>query len=118
MAAPLVLVVEDEPDLRDLFCLMLEQDGHRVIAVGEGRDVVDLATEHRPDLVMLDLTLPDVSGLDVLRSLRLESQVPVLVVTGLAGNEALAAGATDYVLKPFRPAELIRRVSLLLEKAS
>ncbi len=110
-----MLVVEDEPDLRDLFCLMLEQAGHRVIAVGDGSEVVDLATEHRPDLVVLDLTLPGLSGIDVLRSLRRESQVPVLVVSGLATHDALAAGATDYVLKPFRPAELLRRVGLLLE---
>ena len=121
MGTPLVLLAEDDPDLRDLIGLLLESDSLRVVAVGDGLDVLTACADERPDLVLLDLTLPGLDGVDVTRAIRAEPhlvEVPILLVTGLGResgvDDGLAAGADGYLLKPFRPAELSRRVADLL----
>jgi len=121
MGTPLVLLAEDDPDLRDLIGLLLESDSLRVVAVGDGLDVLPACADERPDLVLLDLTLPGLDGVYVTRAIRAEPrlvEVPILLVTGLGResgvDDGLAAGADDYLLKPFRPAELSRRVADLL----
>jgi two-component system response regulator MtrA len=125
MTSPLVVVAEDEPDLRDLFRIMLEHDGLRVHTVADGPSVVPACTAERPDLLLLDLTLPGLGGVAVTEALRAEpslTRLPVLIITGLGRESgvdaAMAAGANDYLIKPFRPAELNRRVALLLGRAA
>ena len=120
---PLVLVAEDDDDLRELVAMVLEHDGHRVVAVGEGTEALAACSAHSPDLLVLDLSLPGMTGVEICRALRADpvlADVPVLLVTGMARSsgvdEGLAAGADDFMMKPFRPAELIDRVSRLLSR--
>ena len=125
MDSALVLVAEDDPDLRDLLQMTLENQGLRVETVADGNAVVPACLEHRPDLLLLDLNLAGRHGVDVVRALRAEellATLPVLVVTGLTReggvDEALASGATDWLPKPFTPSELVLRVTLLLSQVS
>ena len=122
MTPPLVLLAEDDPDLSDLVAMMLEVDGVRVVAVGNGNDVLPTLALERPDLVLLDLTLPGKGGVEVVLELRAISDVPVLLITGFGRehgiDQALAAGATDFLMKPFRPADLRSRVASLMHRAA
>lgn len=116
-----VLVVDDDLTIRDVVRRYLERDGHQVILAGDGETALALAGESEPDLVVLDLMLPGIDGLQVCRTLRARSAVPVVMLTAL-GEEAdrivgLQLGADDYVTKPFSPAELALRVGSVLRRS-
>ncbi len=115
-----VLVIEDDPKAADIVRLYLERDGHDVMISHDGAQGLELARDMAPDLVVLDLLLPGLSGLEVCRSLREESDVPIIMLTAL-GTEGdklrcLDLGADDYVTKPFSPRELAARVRAVLRR--
>ncbi len=117
-----ILVVEDDATVRDVVQRYLERDGHQVTAFDRGSDALAAAATLNPDLIILDLMLPDMSGIDVCRELRRTSPVPIIMVTAL-GEEAdrvlgLEVGADDYVTKPFSPRELALRVASVMRRAS
>lgn len=116
-----VLVVDDDLTIRDVVRRYLERDGHQVIVAGDGETALTLAGRDEPDLVVLDLMLPGIDGLQVCRTLRSRSAVPVVMLTAL-GEESdrivgLQLGADDYVTKPFSPAELALRVTSVLRRS-
>lgn len=120
-AAPSVLVIDDEAQIRKFLRISLCAQGYRVLEAGSGREGLEQAALGRPDLVVLDLGLPDLDGQQVLRELREWSQVPVLVLSVRAGEgekvQALDAGANDYVIKPFGIQEFLARVRVLLRQS-
>ncbi|MGH8921415.1 MAG: response regulator transcription factor [Actinomycetes bacterium] len=116
-----VLVVDDDLTIRDVVRRYLERDGHTVTVAGDGETALALAGRDEPDLVVLDLMLPGIDGLEVCRTLRSRSTVPVVMLTAL-GEETdritgLQLGADDYVTKPFSPAELALRVASVLRRS-
>lgn len=118
---PLVLVVEDEPQMRRFLRAALGAEGHRVVEAWTVADGIRMATTERPDLVLLDLGLPDGDGLEVVRRLREWSQIPVVVLSARGREEdkvaALDAGADDYLAKPFGTRELLARLRVALRHA-
>jgi DNA-binding response OmpR family regulator len=116
-----ILVVEDETRIAEVVQEYLERDGHMVVRAATGGDALDAAARRRPDLVVLDLGLPDMSGEDVCRRLREVSDVPIIMLTARDAEEdlvrGLQLGADDYVTKPFSPRELTARVRALLRRA-
>ncbi len=115
---PLILVIEDDPPIRRFLRTSLEAHGYRYREATTGEEGVAMTATHVPDLVLLDLGLPDVSGFEVVKRLREWSQVPVVVVTARGQEEdkirALDAGADDYVTKPFAMGELLARLRVAL----
>ncbi len=124
MTAKTVLVVEDDPDLQEVLRLTFEREGFRVLQAEGGARALDYARAAVPDVVVLDLMLPEMDGLEVCRRLRADpalQRVPVLMLTA-KGEEAdvvigLGVGADDYLAKPARPRELVARVNALLRRA-
>ncbi len=116
-----ILVVDDEPGIAALARDYLEHAGFAVLVAGEGRGALALARSRRPDLVVLDLGLPGLDGLDVARALRRDSDVPILMLTARTDEAdriaGLELGADDYVTKPFSPRELVARVRAILRRA-
>jgi DNA-binding response OmpR family regulator len=116
-----VLVVDDEPNIADLIELYLSREGFRVVKATTGEGGVQAVAEHRPRLVVLDVGLPDVDGLEVCRRLRLTSTIPVIFLTARDSEVdrvlGLEMGADDYVTKPFSPAELVARVKAVLRRS-
>jgi DNA-binding response OmpR family regulator len=121
MGAATVLVVDDERKIRDTVRLFLEQARYAVLAAGTGQEALDVAGRLKPDLVVLDLMLPDLPGEEVARSLRAVSEVPIIMLTAKAEEAdrvaGLRLGADDYVVKPFSPLELVARVDAVLRRA-
>jgi DNA-binding response OmpR family regulator len=121
LPAASVLVVDDDPTVSDVVCRYLEHSGCRVTRAGDGPAALAAFTRHNPDLVVLDLMLPGVDGLEVCRRIRRQSgDVPVIMLTAL-GEESdrvagLQLGADDYVTKPFSPRELVLRVQSVLRR--
>ncbi len=116
-----VLVVEDDELLREAVDLILTQSGYTVTTVGNGRDAIDTLRRSLPDLVLLDIRLPGIDGLEVLRLIRKENNpVPVVMMTANSTAETvrdvMAAGGNGYILKPFEAVDLIRRVSLAFKR--
>ena len=117
-----ILVVDDDPTVSDVVRRYLERAGYSVTLAGDGPDALTAYEKSRPDLVVLDLMLPGIDGLEVCRRLRNESaEVPIVMLTAL-GEEAdrvlgLQLGADDYVTKPFSPRELVLRVQSVLRRA-
>jgi DNA-binding response OmpR family regulator len=116
-----ILVAEDEADIRRLITLKLEQAGHVVRAFGDGAAALADARKHAPNLAVLDVVMPGMSGLEVCRGLRQNpatADVPVIILTARTQqgdiDAGLAAGASEYIAKPFSPRELAVRVSALL----
>ncbi|HEY5171532.1 MAG TPA: response regulator transcription factor [Acidimicrobiia bacterium] len=116
-----ILVVDDEPNIADLVELYLRRDGYRVVKVSAGEDVPAAVGTHRPRLVVLDVGLPDIDGLEVCRRLRQTSAIPVIFLTArdteIDRVLGLELGADDYVTKPFSPPELVARVKAVLRRA-
>ncbi|MBF8268119.1 MAG: family transcriptional regulator [Dehalococcoidia bacterium] len=117
-----VLIVEDDPNTVELVRLYLSRDGHKVLAASEGFEGLRLAREARPDLVILDLMLPGLDGMEVCRILRKESDVPIVMLTARVEEEdrlaGLDLGADDYVTKPFSPRELAARIRAVLRRTA
>jgi DNA-binding response OmpR family regulator len=115
-----VLVVEDEAKLRDLLRSYFERDGMVVLSTASGSQAIALAHQGRPDLVVLDLGLPDVPGEDVAQELRTFMDVPILMLTAKSGESdrirGLELGADDYMTKPFSPRELVLRARAILRR--
>ncbi len=119
----LIAVIEDEPDIRELISLHLKKAGFRVEAFDRADPLFRLLEKSRPDLILLDLMLPDVDGLDVLRRLRKRddwSSIPVIILTAKSTETdkvlGLELGADDYQTKPFSPKELVARVRAVLRR--
>ncbi len=117
-----VLVVEDDPTTAELVRLYLARDGHTVLTARDGMEGLRLARQESPDLVVLDIMLPKMDGLQVCRSLRTESEVPIIMLTARVEEEdrlaGLDLGADDYITKPFSPRELAARVRAVLRRSS
>jgi two-component system KDP operon response regulator KdpE len=115
------LVIDDEPQIQRLLVISLEANGFRVTTVATGKGGLEMAAEHRYDVIILDLGLPDLDGIVVLKRLREWSQTPVLVLTVIDDEEdriqALDAGADDYVTKPFSTGELLARMRAVLRRS-
>jgi DNA-binding response OmpR family regulator len=115
-----ILVVDDEPKIADLARDYLEHAGFAVLTAGDGRTALTVARQRRPDLIVLDLGLPGLDGLDVTRELRRGSNVPIVMLTArddeLDKLVGLELGADDYLTKPFSPRELVARVRAVLRR--
>ena len=115
-----VLVVDDDVKTVELVRLYLDRDGYQVLTAYDGIEALRLARESRPDLIVLDLMLPDIDGLEVCRILRHESDVPIIMLTARTTDQdkltGLDLGADDYVTKPFSPKELAARVRAVLRR--
>jgi DNA-binding response OmpR family regulator len=118
-----ILVADDDMDIRDLVAFKLEQAGYEVVAVDNGLAALTAATENPPDLVVLDVMMPGMSGIDVCRQLRLEQgtkALPIILLTARAQEGdvevGFGAGADDYIVKPFSPRELVSRVEAVLAR--
>lgn len=123
MAAKKILVVEDEPDIRKLVNYNLTQERFKVLEAEDGEKALKIVRQEKPDLVVLDLMLPGLSGLEVCRSLRKQpetARLPVLMVTAKVGEAdrvvGLEMGADDYLTKPFSPRELVARIRAILRR--
>jgi len=116
-----ILVVDDERKIRDLVRSYLEREGYSVLLADSGQRALETSSRVAPDLVVLDLMLPDLSGEEVARSLRTASDVPIIMLTSKAKEEdrvaGLRLGADDYLVKPFSPRELVARVEAVLRRA-
>jgi DNA-binding response OmpR family regulator len=118
--AATILLVEDERKLRDLVRSYLERAGFAVLSTGSGAEALTLVESASPDLLILDLGLPDVAGETVAREIRAAGPTPILMLTAKSGEEdrvkGLEAGADDYVTKPFSPREVVLRVQAILRR--
>jgi two-component system KDP operon response regulator KdpE len=121
MSAMTVLVADDDPQMLRALRITLTARGYTVVTATNGAAAVNAAIEHKPDLVMLDLGMPELDGVDVIHALRGWSSMPILVVSGRTGAtdkvEALDAGADDYVTKPFVIDEVLARIRALTRRA-
>jgi len=118
-----ILIVDDEKDIVKMLDYNLKKEGFRTLSANDGEDAIDLAHREHPDLIILDLTLPGIDGLEVCKALKKESKtakVPIIMLTAKAQETdkvlGLELGADDYVTKPFSPRELIARVKAVLRR--
>ncbi len=115
-----ILVIEDEPTVREMLVLNLRAEGFEVLETGDGVEGLNLAREQLPDLLLLDLMLPSLDGISVCRMLRRSSKVPIIMLTARGAEldriMGLESGADDYVVKPFSLGELLARVRALLRR--
>lgn len=120
-AEPLVLAVDDEAGILRLIKLELTTQGFRVVTAEDGTSALKMAEEHRPDIVLLDIIMPDMTGLEVMRRLRERVNTPVILLTAKGSDSdkvrGLEMGADDYLAKPFSPEELSARVRAVLRRA-
>jgi DNA-binding response OmpR family regulator len=116
-----ILVVDDEPKLVEVVREYLEHDGYRVVSASDGLEALQRFRQARPDLIVLDLMLPEVNGLEVCKRIRHESNVPIIMLTARAEEVdellGLELGADDYVIKPFSPRTLLARIRTVLRRA-
>lgn len=119
----LILIVEDDSDTAEFVTDLLETSGYHAVAVDNGENAMSEITAATPDLVLLDLNLPDMNGIDLLRHVRTSaasSALPMIVISGMSKEKdkviAFEAGADDYVIKPFSPEELVARIGALLRR--
>ena len=120
MNKPLILIVEDDPPIRNLISVTLEAHGYRHTVAGNAAAAVLEAASHNPDIMLLDLGLPDMDGVEVIRKVRSWSNMPVIVISARSDDadkiEALDAGADDYLTKPFSVDELLARLRATLRR--
>ena len=119
---PTILLVDDEDAVQKLLAYPLEREGYRVVPARDGQEALDLFASENPDLVVLDITLPRLDGLEVCKRIREYSATPIIILS-VKGSEAdivsvLDLGADDYLVKPFRLAELIARIRAVLRRGS
>src|SRR5690606_20791906 len=125
MTGKLIALIEDEPDIQDIVAYNLKREGYQVSAALNGEDGLTMIKRRKPDLVLLDLMLPGVDGLEVCRQIRAQTEtrdIPIIMVSA-KGEESdvvlgLGLGADDYIAKPFSPKELIARVQAVLRRSS
>ena len=119
-SSPTILVVEDDPTIRNLVLTTLDTQGFRHLSESTGRGAIAASASSAPDVVLLDLGLPDIDGIEVVRAIRSWSQMPIIVVSARSEDAdkigALDAGADDYLTKPFSPQELVLRVYAVLRR--
>ena len=115
-----VLVVDDEPRIGNVLRIKLRLAGYDVITTTSGAEAIEIIRTQKPDLVLLDIIMPDVTGMDVLEKVRNFSQVPIVVFTAKADivKFALKNGATDSISKPFNPDQLVAKIESVLNKAN
>ena len=120
MDKPMILVVDDEPSISEVVSIYLERAGYRVQVARDGQAALDALERQTPDLVVLDLMLPKVDGLEITRQLRATGDVPIIMLTSRREETdrilGLEMGADDYVVKPFSPRELVSRVKAVLRR--
>jgi DNA-binding response OmpR family regulator len=116
-----IMVVDDERKIVDIVKAYLEREEYRVIVAYNGKEALDIARQQQPDLIVLDLMLPEISGWDICRILRRESDIPIIMLTARDDVTdkivGLELGADDYITKPFDPKELVSRVKTVLRRA-
>jgi DNA-binding response OmpR family regulator len=124
-AGGVVLIAEDDRDIRDLVTVKLQAAGYQVIAVNDGLQALRQIRELRPDLALLDVMMPGISGLDIIATLRRDpntATVPVILMSARSQEfdvqSGLAQGAVDYIVKPFSPRELVTRVDAVLQRTA
>lgn len=117
-----ILVVEDEISIRKLLAISLESAGYKIVECMSGKEALRLAVSVKPDLIILDLGLPDIDGKEVIKSIREYSQIPIIICSVRSDDQemikALSLGADDYVTKPFNPEVLLARINANLRKAA
>lgn len=117
---PRILVVDDDAALAEMLTIVLRGEGFEPSIVGEGNEALRVARETRPDLILLDLMLPGMNGIDVCRAIRAESSVPIVMLTAKTDTVdivlGLESGADDYIVKPFKPKELVARIRARLRR--
>ena len=120
MNKPLIMIVEDDPPIRNLIFVTLEAHEYRYIVAGNAGTAIMEATSHNPDIMLLDLGLPDMDGVEVIRKIRSWSNMPIIVISARSDDadkiEALDAGADDYLTKPFSVDELLARLRVTLRR--
>jgi DNA-binding response OmpR family regulator len=118
MNEPIILVVDDEPSISEVVSIYLRRAGYQVVVARDGRQALDVLDKQSPDLVVLDLMLPEVDGFEIARRLRVEGDTPIIMLTARRDEAdriaGLEMGADDYVVKPFSPQELVSRVKAVL----
>ncbi len=114
-----VLVVDDEPGIVNILRIKLRLHGYEVISASRGIEAVELARTQRPDIMLLDIIMPDITGLEVLERVRAFSSVPAIVLTARReiAEKALESGAADFIAKPFNPDQIIIKIKSVLEAA-
>ncbi|BCU82952.1 DNA-binding response regulator [Polycladomyces abyssicola] len=115
-----VLIVDDEPDIRELIRLYLTNEGYHVLEAADGREALELTRQHTVDLMILDVMMPGMEGMEVCVRIRKTQWMPIIMLTAKTGDldkiQGLAVGADDYVTKPFNPLELVARVKSQLRR--
>src|SRR5262245_35668015 len=118
--AQTIMVVDDEGKLRDMIRVYLEQEGYRVVDAANGREALYVARIEKPDLIILDLMMPEMGGYDFMRAFAKEAETPVIMLTARVEDQdkivGLELGADDYLAKPFNVRELIARVRAVLRR--
>jgi two-component system response regulator MtrA len=119
---PLIMVVDDDQDLAEMLGIVLNGSGFEVDLVSDGDGVMDIFRANTPDLVLLDVMLPGIDGIEVCRRIRQESMVPIVMLTAKGDTHdvvlGLEAGADDYMVKPFNPSELVARLKVRLRRSA
>lgn len=115
-----ILVVDDDPAISEMLSIVLESEGLEAIVVNDGNEAVPAFREHEPDLILLDLMLPGMNGVDICKAIRAESSVPIVMLTAKTDTVdvvlGLESGADDYITKPFKPKELVARARARLRR--